>query len=379
MAFKTAIIKSNYGNCKNDFMRALEFIGGMESFVKPDEKILIKPNFLRAGKIGDAITTHPEIIKAVCLAVKNAGGIPIIGDSPGKGTVEKLIAASGLSEFIKQYNFKIADCNTPVVKKKIIGNREIKFTVFKGFDECDKIFSLAKLKTHGQMFYTGAVKNLFGLIPGALKPELHFKFSDPYKFAEMIVDLYEFAEPSLSIIDGITAMEGNGPGAGVPKNLNCLIVSENAAAADICALRIINETPQYSPIIDVCVKRKIAPKNIDGIELFGDNIEDFVDKKFKKISNPMKMTSFLPVNFFDGLLKFAVLSRPLVNQKICVKCKACVEICHSKAVSLENNRILFDYKKCIRCYCCQEICPAGAITVFKPILLRNLDFIIKHL
>ncbi|MBP7651768.1 DUF362 domain-containing protein, partial [Candidatus Dependentiae bacterium] len=264
-------------------------------------------------------------------------------------------------------------------KRKQIRGREIKFNLFKGIEESDKIFSAAKLKTHGQMFFTGAVKNLFGLVPGALKPELHFKYPDNIKFADMIVDLYELITPELSVIDGITAMEGNGPGAGTPKDLNCLIVSNNAAAADICALKIIDQKPENTPITNCCIKRGLSPESINEIELYGDDIKNFIDLNFKKISYPLNMTSFLPVRFFDGLMKYAVLSRPVIEQKKCVKCRACEEICHSKAVSLTNNKILFDYKKCIRCYCCQEICPVGAITIFKPVLLRYLDLIIKKL
>ncbi|MBP7653706.1 DUF362 domain-containing protein, partial [Candidatus Dependentiae bacterium] len=170
MTYKVAITKSCYDNSLADLKKCIDLIGGIEKYVKQNEKILIKPNFLRAGKIEDAVTTHPEIIKSLCITVKEAGGIPIIGDSPGKGTVDKLINSIGLTEFFKKNNIKIVDCYTPVTKRKQIRGREIKFTLFKGIEESDKIFSAAKLKTHGQMFFTGAVKNLFGLVPGALKP-----------------------------------------------------------------------------------------------------------------------------------------------------------------------------------------------------------------
>jgi len=378
--FEVSILKlTDYNNCRVAIEKSLELLGGCGKYIKTGDKILIKPNLLCAKSPESAATTHPEIIKQLALIIKDCGGVPLLGDSPGRGTAVKVFNRLGLTEFIKNNKIEIVDCFTPIIKRKTFQGRELKFTVFKGIEAADKIWSVAKLKTHGQMLYTGAIKNLFGLIPGGLKPELHFRYPDNLKFAEMIVDIYELINPDFAVIDAVTAMEGNGPGAGTPKNLNCLILSANALAADMCALKIIGYKPGDVPIINAALNRKLGPGNYDDIRIVGATIDCFIDKQFRKIGGASKITKFLPGIIPDSVLKTFILSRPIVNDNICVKCRKCEDICYGKYVKLERGKIRYDYENCIRCYCCQEICPVGAIIIYKPPLLKCFNYIIEKL
>jgi len=372
------IRKNDYEKIRPVIEKGFDLLGGISAFVKPSERILLKPNLLKSSTPDGCSTTHPEIIKAAIEIIRDCGAIPLIGDNPGMGNVAKVLKSIGLEKYISSNDIHIVECFEPVIRRKKIYGREIKFTLFKGIDEADKIFTLAKLKTHAQMVYTGAVKNLFGMIPGALKPELHFKYNDYWKFSEMIVDLYDLVNPDFAVIDAVTAMEGNGPGSGTPRNLNCLILSGNALAADICAAKIIGYDPVDIPILDIAVKRKLGPASLNEITLLGDDIESFKVKDFRKISN-LKTVSNFGFTPLKKILETLILSRPVVNYSKCVKCGQCVDICHGKLVSLQNDRIVYDYKKCIRCYCCQEICPVGAITVYKPLLLKYLGKIMELL
>ncbi|HON56647.1 MAG TPA: DUF362 domain-containing protein [bacterium] len=381
--FKVALIRqNNYLDCYNTLKRGFDALGGLEKFIKYGERILIKPNLLMSVKSNCPAVTHPEIIKALLLIIKDFGAIPLIGDSPGRGTVEKVLNNMNLLDFLKTENIRIVDCTTPITKKINFNNREIKHTFFKGVNNADKIWTIAKLKTHGQMFYTGAIKNLFGLVPGALKPELHFKYPDNWKFADMIVDIFQLAQPAFAIIDAIIAMEGNGPGSGEPKNLNCLIMSENALAADMCAIKMINYKTEDIPIIDLAIKRKIlGPQNYNEITILGEPLENFIDLNFKKVRQESKITTFFGAPIIGKILKPLILSKPIINFDKCIKCNHCNEICHPKAIKLNNqtNKMKIDYLKCIRCYCCQEICPVGAIKIYKPPLLKSIDELIKKL
>jgi uncharacterized protein (DUF362 family)/Pyruvate/2-oxoacid:ferredoxin oxidoreductase delta subunit len=377
--YSAALIKSeNYNNCYNNLKKGFRLLGGISKYIKKNEKILVKPNFLKAADVEKAVTTHPEIIKAIIKIIIDCGAIPLIGDSPGMGTPEKVLEKLGLTDFIKKNNVKLVDCYTQITKTIKYKNRLIKFVVFKGIEDADKIFTVAKLKTHGMMYYTGAIKNLFGVIPGGLKPELHYKFSEYRDFADMLTDLLILTKPAFSIIDGITAMEGNGPGSGKPRNLNCIIMSDNALTADICACDIIGYKPEQVPVLDSAVKKNLGPKTINEIKILGDTLNEFRVKDFKKVGNLKKVYRMVfPV--FDWLIKKLMVSKPVAKHKECVLCGECIKICAAKAVQIKNKKIKFDYKKCIRCYCCQEICPEGAIKISKPILLKYADFFIKKL
>jgi Pyruvate/2-oxoacid:ferredoxin oxidoreductase delta subunit len=245
--------------------------------------------------------------------------------------------------------------------------------------ESDGVISLPKLKTHAFEKFTGCIKNQFGCIPGLLKAEFHVKLPDADDFARMLVDLDRLVHPRLYIMDGIHAMEGNGPRGGTPKKMNVLLFSEDPVALDATACRLINVDPALVPTTRFGQEFGHGTFELNKIELLGDPFSSFMTDDFAIDRSPIKPFKT------KGILKFlnaAVVPKPVINKKKCVKCGMCVKICpaHPKAVNWENGNTTkppaHNYSLCIRCYCCQEVCPEKAISIKKP-LLRSI-LIRKH-
>ncbi len=208
-----------YGdNPRRALLRALEPLGGIEEFVKPGQKVLLKPNLLRKARPEEAVTTHPLLIKAVVELVQGAGGKAVIGDSPGaalahtRNTLIKLYRGCGLDrvadETGAELSFDTGYRIIPLPNGKTVKRIEIIDAAL----NADVIINLPKFKTHNFTLLTGAVKNCFGLVPGLIKPAYHAKLPDLDDFSSMLVDLMEFADPALTIVDGVWGMEGEGPG-----------------------------------------------------------------------------------------------------------------------------------------------------------------------
>ncbi len=355
--------------------KGLDLLGGISSFVKPGEKIVLKPNILIGSEPDKCVTTHPAVFRGIGSILKEAGAIVSYGDSPAFGKSETNLRRSGLKQVGDELGFSLGDFDNgrPVshkdallVKKLIIAN---------GVLDCDGLISLPKLKTHGLMRFTGAVKNQFGCIPGFLKGQYHVKLPDPYDFAAMLVDINTLIKPRLYIMDGIIAMEGNGPRNGKPKQLNVLLLSTDPIALDATACKIINLNPEFVPTSKAGEKAGLGTCHTENIEIIGERIESFIDKGFK-------VNRTAPVSAAGGrirtFIKNKITQRPLINKTKCTQCGTCVKLCpvEPKAVDwVKGNKSKppeHNYNLCIRCYCCQETCPEGAITIVTPWLGRLL-------
>ena len=227
--------------------RGIDLLGSISLFVKPGDKIVLKPNVLLGSDPEKCVTTHPAVFRAVGSVFKEAGSIVSYGDSSAFGKSETNLMRSGLKQVGDELGFLLADFDRgrPISHKDALLVK--KFIIANGVLDNDGLISLPKLKTHGFMRFTGAVKNQFGCIPGFLKGQYHVKLPDPYDFATMLVDLNTLIKPRLYIMDGISAMEGNGPRSGKPKQLNVLLLSIDPIALDATASRIINLNPEFIP------------------------------------------------------------------------------------------------------------------------------------
>ena len=194
--------------------KGVDMLGGISVFAKPGERIVMKPNILIGTDPDKGVTTHPAVFRAVGKLLKDAGASVLYGDSPCFGKSEPNLRKSGLKEVGDELGFIVADFDSgrPVSHKDALLVK--KFVVANGVLDSDGLVSLPKLKTHGLLRFTGAVKNQFGCVPGLLKSQYHVKLPDPYDFATMLVDLNTLIKPRLYIMDGIVAMEGNGPRSG---------------------------------------------------------------------------------------------------------------------------------------------------------------------
>ncbi|KLU63983.1 ferredoxin-2 [Desulfosporosinus acididurans] len=352
--------------------------GGMSEFVKPGQKVLLKVNLLMKKRPEEAVTTHPSVVEAVVHLVQEAGGIPIIGDSPGGpytlSALQAVYARSGLRDVAERtgalLNEDIGQTTIPYPEGKLVKS----LTVTNCALNADVIIPLSKLKTHGMMTFTGAVKILFGVIPGLLKAEYHLKMFKIADFADLLVDIAAWAKPAFSIMDGITAMEGDGPSAGRPRNVGALILSRDPFALDVVAADLIGLKPEKVPTVMAARNRGLI-SSLEEIRIKGDarslwRIQDFIIPKAVS-------TNFLDMVPMPQRAKKFVLNRvrprPVFDHTSCVGCKDCVNNCPPKALSMnEHQRPVVDLEACIRCFCCQELCPQQAVKIFKPLMGRKL-------
>jgi len=339
--------------------RSIDLIGGIHSFIKKGDRVLLKPNLLSAKSPEKAVTTHPSVVKGVVQIVQEAGGIPFLGDSPGIESAKKVAEKAGIKEVTDSLGCPIVEFNRSVLppekKGKVFKNIEIDQSVL----EADVIINLPKWKTHAQMFLTLGVKNLFGCIPGPSKALWHLKAGeDPKLFAQMLVDIYQLIQPTLTILDGITGMEGNGPGSGDPIPLGLILASKDALGVDQIVCDLLG-LPRDSLMTNrVAFERGLGENDVVTV---GERVGDVKITNFK-FPTPYRIDWYLP-GFIKKTVKSAMSAKPVIEKEICKLCNQCVEICPPKALKEKNKGLVFDYGKCIRCFCCQEICPEGAITI----------------
>ncbi|MCG8336272.1 MAG: DUF362 domain-containing protein [Proteobacteria bacterium] len=363
----------------NAVKRGLELIGGVEQFTKKDETILLKPNLLVAEHPKRCVTTHPSIFKAVAQLFIEAGARLVYGDSPAVGSPGRAAKKAGLQEVADELGIKLADFKNgrAVILNDALQNRQ--FTIANGALECDGIISLPKLKTHALERFTGCVKNQFGCVPGVLKGEFHFKIPDAHQFGKMLVDLNSYLNPRLYIMDGIQAMEGNGPRSGKPKQMNIILLSSDPIALDATVCRIVNVNPEIVPTIKFGKEAGSGTYLETDINLVGDDIEQFkvpsfdIKRKPIRAYNPEKGAI---ARFFNNRL----VAKPIILKNKCTQCGTCISICPSEPKALDwhqgdkENPPVYNYDICIRCYCCQEVCPDESIVLKSPVLRRFFKF-----
>jgi len=332
--------------------KALDLIGFE---IKEGSKVLLKPNVLSAKSPEEAITTHPAIINAICKILKEKKCKISIGDSSGIGIegTKEAFNKTGIKEIAKRYNAELIPFEkSKIIYKKINGKILKGIHVSKSILDADFIINMPKLKTHTLVGYTGAVKNMFGIIPGGKKSYYHKICGNQITFADLLVDIYNCRIPDLNIMDGIIGMEGNGPAAGKIKKTGIIIASKSGIALDFVAAKIIDFKTDDILTNKALVKRGLKPE----INVVGEkNIKVSYKQPVKTIR---KVPGFL-IKVFYSLVNPEIK----VNKKKCKKCLVCLKACPVKAISLINNEIKINKKKCILCYCCHELCPEKAIII----------------
>jgi uncharacterized protein (DUF362 family)/Pyruvate/2-oxoacid:ferredoxin oxidoreductase delta subunit len=352
----------------------LDLIGGLEKYIGPAKKILLKPNLLSATKPEKAVTTHPVFIESIIELIKKIRGDRVsitIADSPGVSnphTVEslkKIYEECGLD-----YLDKIPGVNLSLDEESIHASfKEGK--VFKHLDvikpvmEADLIINLPKFKTHSLTRITGAVKNMYGIIHGRTKTVLHTKFMELEKFNDMLIDVFLFKKPVLNIMDGITGIEGEGPGAsGTFRKTGIILISTDGIAMDHIVAYIMGFDSDNIPLIRRAASRGFASADLNTIVIPGGQLKDYKISDFKLPKNtPVDLISknrFLKT-YILPFIRNTLSSSPYQDIKNCTMCEICIDICPEKAITRNDEKLVFDYKKCIRCYCCSEMCPHGGI------------------
>ena len=356
--------------------RGFELLGGATEYVRSGERILLKPNILAADPPERCVTTHPSVFKAIANQVMDAGATVCYGDSPAFGNIKAAIRRSGLEAVAHELHIELADFKTGQAVFFEDGHQNRKFTIARGVLESDGLISLPKLKTHGLERLTGCVKNQFGCVPGFLKGECHVKIPDADEFAKLLVDLNRYIRPRLYIMDGIWAMQGNGPRGGMPKPMNVLLFSTDPVALDATVCRIICLNPDFVPTIRHGAQFGMGTSLENEIELTGEPLESFVTPDFDVERGPVKPFKAKRLHRF---VNNRLLAKPFIREEKCIACGTCVKMCptHPKAINwVDGDKEIppvYDYRACIRCYCCQELCPEGAVELKVPHLRRVIN------
>lgn len=353
---------------------ALDLLGGLDKFVFPNDKVLIKPNMVEAIHPDKAVTVHPEVLRALIKELKKIGVQSIyVGDSPGYQTAKKVGEISGILAVCTEENVELIEFDT----SKQFHNPEAllikKLELTDIITNVDKIISLAKMKTHSFMGTSGTVKNLFGMVVGPAKAQFHLRLQKQMDFASMLIDIHDATKPILSIIDGVVGMEGAGPRNGNPKKTNLLIASSCAFAADEVMRATMGFNEKEIPLSQVAIKtHKVA--DWDKIEILGS--ASSLIYQFEPPPSFSKITDKFP-EWLVSIAQKHLTSRPFVN-KNCIACGRCAIHCPPSAIEIQKIAFI-NYKKCIRCYCCQEFCPADAISIVDSFTLKFMKFIKKFI
>lgn len=373
----------DYGQAEESIRALVEQMGGMGRFVRPGERIVLKANLLRAAPPESAICTHPAVVEAVAKLVKEAGGTPVICDSPGgalhkEAVLRSLYEKTGMAAAAAAAGAELSmDSSTRTVslpEGKVLRQAEIITPVA----EADGVIDLCKMKTHVLMSMTGAVKNLFGVIPGLSKVGYHATHPDHATFADVLLDLTGYVKPRLSLMDGILAMEGDGPGSsGTPRQAGLLLASANPLALDTAAGAIMNLPRQDNPVLLAAERRGLTPCRMEDVELIGGTVEELrmADYKFPASTKSNLMDFLGPLaRPAERLCKKALSQTPRIDGAKCVGCGICAKSCPGQAIAMTapGKKARISQKACIHCYCCHELCPQKAVELHQSWLGRLL-------
>lgn len=352
----------------------IEKLGGWDKFVKPGNTVLLKVNLIGPKSSDSAAVTHSVFVRALTRILKSKGCTVWIGDSSG-GAIAG-IAPTAQSFVVAGYD-KVAKEEGAIIKNfdregvfevEPQGKFKDKMYLAKPLFDADVVINLPKLKTHSATIYTGAVKNVFGCIPGLRKAMYHKIAPDKEDFGEILTDIHKACKFNLHIMDGIISMQGEGPTAGSVYNANKIIISTDPLALDTVAVNMLGMTVEDIPVLDSAIKRNLGQSNLNEIKIDGDynyipHLKDYkLPKNFKSTKQRNSKSVIKVIDFFK--------TKPVVNKKKCKECNMCVESCPVKAIDINTKKI--EYSKCIECMCCHELCLHKAVELKKENFLASI-------
>ncbi|EEG76380.1 DUF362 domain-containing protein [Dethiobacter alkaliphilus] len=322
-----------------------------------DKKVLVKPNLLVGAPPQNAVCTHPEVVRSV---LQNLSAKQVqVGDSPGFGSTGSVARTAGIHQVCSEENVELTDFCDPQRIQAPQTAKTNSVPLSSAVVGSDEVINIAKLKTHGLTRYTGAVKNLFGCLPGKLKGQMHLRMEEIDRFSDYLLDVYLAVNPAVSIVDGILAMEGSGPRTGDPRKAGVLLAGKDAVAVDTVACHIIGLDPATVPTLQAARRRGIGCSMLEQIEVIGASLDDVRISDFKTVSGSHSALKNLSP-FLKRLLRNQLTAHPKVKVDSCISCKICQHACPAGAITMEEAAQI-EEGACIRCYCCQEMCPEGAI------------------
>ncbi|MCD4704246.1 MAG: DUF362 domain-containing protein [Methanosarcinaceae archaeon] len=361
----------DYSRAKEAIIEALDLIGGLDRIISSGDRVLLKPNVLAARTADEAVTTHPAIISAMCELVMDIGGIPVVGDCAGitwPGITDEALDVSGIRD-------AASECGAEVISFEIAGFSEVTVPDAVHFHslylsnvplEADVVISLPKLKTHELTLYTGAVKNMFGVIPLKTRKQAHL-LADRDRFGDAVVDIYSVRVPHLAIMDGVVGMEGNGPSHGKPRKVGVVMASYDCVSMDVVASRLIGFEPMSVPTTAAAIRRGFGDLQP---EVVGVAISE-AKVKFERSTGGI--IGRLPPFVVSNLGRFFTI-RLYIDLEKCSHCGACVRNCSAHAIEENDGVLQINDDICLLCYCCRELCPHDAVDMKRSLIARSLSF-----
>ncbi|MEH0020187.1 MAG: DUF362 domain-containing protein [Desulfobacter sp.] len=347
----------------------LNDIGGVDKTLgKKGGRVLIKPNMMAGLPPEENVTTHPEVIRALIRIVKETGRTALVGDSPAgffdEWNIERVWEKTGINTVVNEEGAekvvfeagRIQKVETPYLPE--IENHYITSYVY----DCDAVINVPKFKTHTYMVLSGAVKNLFGFVPGKIKGDLHCKAPKPEHFSKIIACLSHIITPCTSIMDAVYGLEGDGPGtAGQSRCFGWIAATDDPVSLDIVLSRLMGISYEEIPILKSAAENNwgeidMDKINLKGISLTEDRFKDFLFPKKVKIRNTERFTRMIyaPTKVY-----------PKIEPENCTQCLSCIKSCPVQAISMtEEKKMIIDYKTCIECCCCHEVCTSKAIDLY---------------
>lgn len=353
--YDQALLQSTIGS-------AIEALGGWQSFVRPGYKVLLKVNMIGPLPPEKAATTHPEFVRAVVRQVKACGAEVWVGDSAGGAIAgiaptARALEVCGYARVCREEGARVInfDSEGAVAVPSLTQTVFPEFYIAKALVDADVVINLPKFKSHSAQLYTGAVKNLFGALPGLSKATYHQAAPDQETFGELVADLHRACQPRLHIMDGVTGHEGNGPTAGSPRDVGVILASTDPVALDSTACRMMGIDPQRVTVVKHAARLGLGTLDEGKITLLGDYS---TAPRVEKWRLPSGYGMRGPQWLLPGIIRF-FRTRPVVNSSQCKHCNMCVESCPVKAIEEGSKRI--NYEGCIGCLCCHELCQHHAV------------------
>lgn len=359
-------------NITDKINSGIELLGGWNRFVKPGMTVLLKVNMLGPKPQDSAIVTNCELVRAVIRILVNKQCRVWVGDSsggaiPGVALTGKSFRVSGMEKVIQEEGAEIKNFDREgVVEAKNRDSLGDLIYLAKPMFEASLVINMPKFKTHMVAAYTGAIKNLYGCIPGLKKAEYHKAYPTSEKLGNVLADINQALKVDLHIVDGITAMDGQGPTTGTIYAASKILIGTDALALDTVACKMINLDIESIPFYKAAIDRKLGEYKLENIEIKGDYSAPPALKGFKL---PFKIARGSALNLMATFINF-MKARPAIDISVCKRCNVCVDSCPVKAIEKESKTI--DYNKCIQCMCCHELCMYKAVELRKVNKLARL-------
>ena len=371
---------------------AVDLLGGMGAFVRPGQRVVLKPNLVRPAAPDRAVCTHPTLVAAVARLVAEAGGRALIVESPGgpytPGALHSIYRRTGMDWAAEVSGAALNDDVSAGQVSLPEGVALRLLDLVQPALEADVIINLPKLKTHNLTTLTLAVKNLFGLVPGAIKIGYHAKMPDGRLFSQGMVDILCYLRPALHIMDAVLAMEGDGPSGGDPRQVSTVLASPDGLSLDVAAAALVGIDPMEVTTTEVAAERGLTTGRVEDLQLLGDPLEALRVADFRPGMNAAIDPGLLP-RWARWLLKVddehaglfqavatgwfgrQLLAYPQAGET-CTGCGFCARHCPAEAIAVVDGRARMDTHACIRCYCCHELCPEDAVELRRTPLGRML-------